>query len=59
KALLLGEVDPDALATVAEYGNGGRSGDPAAFKVKCPECQGVLAFEEGCVKCPSCGFSQC
>ena len=59
KALLLGEVDPDALASVAEGTNGNRPGDPNAFKVKCPECQGVLAFEEGCVKCPSCGFSQC
>ncbi|HET6202484.1 MAG TPA: adenosylcobalamin-dependent ribonucleoside-diphosphate reductase [Planctomycetota bacterium] len=59
KSLLLGEVDPDALASATEGGNGSRSGDPSAFKVKCPECEGVLAFEEGCVKCPSCGFSQC
>jgi len=29
------------------------------FKLKCPECQGELTFGEGCVKCYSCGFSQC
>ena len=25
----------------------------------CPECQSSLAFEEGCQKCYSCGFSKC
>ena len=29
------------------------------YKLKCPACSSVLAFEEGCVKCYSCGFSQC
>ena len=29
------------------------------YKIKCPECAGALAFMEGCVKCNSCGFSQC
>jgi hypothetical protein len=31
----------------------------AAFKLKCPACDGVLCFSEGCVKCYGCGFSQC
>ena len=31
----------------------------AQYKLKCPACSGVLAFEEGCVKCYGCGFSQC
>ena len=31
----------------------------AAYKVKCPACSGTLAFQEGCVKCHGCGFSQC
>ena len=31
----------------------------AQYKLKCPACSSVLAFEEGCVKCYSCGFSQC
>ncbi|MEC9450885.1 MAG: vitamin B12-dependent ribonucleotide reductase [Chloroflexota bacterium] len=25
----------------------------------CPECPGILAFEEGCQKCYSCGYSKC
>ena len=25
----------------------------------CPECQSTLAFEEGCQKCYSCGYSKC
>ncbi len=29
------------------------------YKLKCPSCTAVLAFEEGCVKCYDCGFSQC
>jgi ribonucleoside-diphosphate reductase alpha chain len=29
------------------------------FKLKCPECQTTLTFSEGCVKCTSCGYSQC
>jgi ribonucleoside-diphosphate reductase alpha chain len=29
------------------------------YKLKCPSCDGVLCFEEGCVKCHACGFSQC
>jgi len=27
--------------------------------VTCPECDGNLTFEEGCSKCPSCGYSAC
>ena len=30
-----------------------------AYKLKCPACEGELAFMEGCVKCHGCGFSQC
>jgi ribonucleoside-diphosphate reductase alpha chain len=29
------------------------------YKIKCPSCSAKLAFEEGCVKCYDCGFSQC
>ena len=31
----------------------------ASYKIKCPACSGTLAFQEGCVKCHACGFSQC
>ena len=26
---------------------------------RCPECQGVTIFEEGCPKCYQCGWSKC
>jgi len=36
------------------------AGNPINFyKQKCPECNGVLSFSEGCVKCPECGYSKC
>jgi ribonucleoside-diphosphate reductase alpha chain len=38
-------------------GNG--NGVSKGYKIKCPSCSGSLAFEEGCVKCYGCGFSQC
>ncbi len=72
RAILLGEVDPEALAQ-AHGGNGAGpdadaprprmgkigTGMAGAFKVKCPACSSELAFEEGCCKCYDCGFSQC
>lgn len=29
------------------------------MRVKCPECSGILSFQEGCQKCASCGYSAC
>jgi ribonucleoside-diphosphate reductase alpha chain len=29
------------------------------YKQKCPECNSILSFSEGCVKCTSCGYSKC
>ena len=37
----------------------GQPRNVAQYKLKCPACTGTLAFEEGCVKCYGCGFSQC
>jgi ribonucleoside-diphosphate reductase alpha chain len=37
----------------------GQPRNVAQYKLKCPACSSVLSFEEGCVKCYSCGFSQC
>jgi ribonucleoside-diphosphate reductase alpha chain len=61
KALLLGEVNPEELALPAEEAAAASPAAPAktAFKVKCPQCAFDLSFQEGCVKCHSCGFSQC
>jgi ribonucleoside-diphosphate reductase alpha chain len=61
-ALLLGQVEPAQLDEIHEEQrktNGGGRVSQTAFKVKCPECKGDLSFEEGCVKCPGCGYSQC
>jgi ribonucleoside-diphosphate reductase alpha chain len=30
-----------------------------AFIGTCPECKSDLQFSEGCVKCLSCGYSEC
>ncbi|MBI2552288.1 adenosylcobalamin-dependent ribonucleoside-diphosphate reductase [Candidatus Uhrbacteria bacterium] len=29
------------------------------FAPACPDCGGLLAFQEGCAKCNACGFSRC
>jgi ribonucleoside-diphosphate reductase alpha chain len=26
---------------------------------QCPECASLLAYEEGCLKCPGCGYTKC
>ncbi len=63
-ALLLGKVDLasiekgaklEALPSVASSNGAELNG----YKIRCPECSGVLIFEEGCAKCHGCGFSQC
>jgi ribonucleoside-diphosphate reductase alpha chain len=61
RSLLLGEVDPAALRseTSAPRSVAKATDRDELFKIKCPECSGVLAFQEGCVKCHDCGFSQC
>jgi ribonucleoside-diphosphate reductase alpha chain len=67
KGLLLGEVDLAKLYEDSKALASGAAGAAPAvlkpkemFKLKCPNCEaGVLAFQEGCVKCHSCGFSQC
>ena len=74
KGLLLGEVDMAKVYEEHGNGNGNGHGATVnaapviaaplkpkeMFKLKCPSCEiGVLAFQEGCVKCHACGFSQC
>jgi exosome complex RNA-binding protein Csl4 len=27
--------------------------------VICPECSGFLVFQEGCQRCPNCGYNKC
>jgi ribonucleoside-diphosphate reductase alpha chain len=48
-----------ALEPAASKKSQGTPRSVSQYKLKCPACSSVLAFEEGCVKCYSCGFSQC
>jgi len=61
--ILLGRADMSALQkglkSMGKGGNGDENLGGGAFKVRCPECSGVLVFEEGCTKCPTCGYSKC
>ncbi|MBN1981481.1 MAG: adenosylcobalamin-dependent ribonucleoside-diphosphate reductase, partial [Chitinivibrionales bacterium] len=70
KAMLTGDVDINTLPSLKDLQKPQASssyGDTSAlaisensYKVKCPECGvGVLQYQEGCVKCCSCGFSRC
>jgi len=66
QAILLGEADLAAIDQPVGRadgrggnGNSGGNGGNGGYKIKCPECRGVLTFEEGCVKCHSCGYAQC
>jgi len=38
-------------------GNGHRpvAGQPT----RCPDCNGLLVYQEGCIRCQSCGFNRC
>ena len=70
-ALLLGTADMSdaaaaAVLAAAAVNVAAKSVKPhttrngaSSYKIKCPACTGALAFQEGCVKCHSCGFSQC
>ncbi|MGK0480262.1 MAG: ribonucleoside-diphosphate reductase alpha chain [Planctomycetota bacterium] len=60
--LLLGRVDPAAIESnepVDRRKSPSSANQASRYKLKCPTCTGNLSFQEGCVKCNSCGFSQC
>jgi ribonucleoside-diphosphate reductase, adenosylcobalamin-dependent len=50
----IAEAEPAKPLTEAAAGN-----LTNLYKQKCPECNGILSFSEGCVKCPECGYSKC
>lgn len=57
--LLLGKTELSGLVRPAgPTGEGRTSASSNIYRVKC-ECGSDLVFEEGCEKCPSCGWSRC
>jgi ribonucleoside-diphosphate reductase alpha chain len=61
EALLLGRVPSGSLTDGPQEApkTSASQKQSAQYKIKCPSCAGGLSFEEGCVKCHACGFSQC
>ena len=57
-----GEVsEPEAVETQSQA-TGGKSSDYGLARNiagQCPDCGGLLAYEEGCYKCPLCGYTKC
>ncbi|MCH7505410.1 vitamin B12-dependent ribonucleotide reductase [PVC group bacterium] len=57
ESLLLGKMDvPEFLSGRRKNNN---KKEHHGFKIKCPECSGNLAYEEGCVMCHQCGYTKC
>jgi len=56
---------PDAIGGVLERQLGGTVVNPDGYGVamnllgQCPECGSMLEYQEGCHKCPACGYTKC
>ena len=61
EALLLGRVPSEQVSDTSYDApkTSASQKQSEQYKIKCPACTATLAFEEGCVKCYDCGFSQC
>ncbi len=57
-----GEVVESVMAETKPQTMGGKPGDYGLARNiagQCPDCGGLLAYEEGCYKCPLCGYTKC
>ena len=52
-------VEPGAELRSQSQGGDGRHHDIHRVQGACVDCGSQLSFEEGCVKCHSCGFTEC
>jgi ribonucleoside-diphosphate reductase alpha chain len=55
-------VKEDESQEVKPQTVGGKPGDYGLARNiagQCPDCGGLLAYEEGCYKCPLCGYTKC
>ncbi len=50
---------PAATAPPSRFDAQGIGWQQTQYKVRCPDCQGMLRFSEGCMTCEGCGFSKC
>jgi len=54
----LGLFSPAAAEPVSGQG-GGTNGHRASGRATCPDCSGTLVHQEGCIRCPNCGYNKC
>ena len=40
-------------------GNGNGNGHASAYAARCTECNGYMAYQDGCETCQECGYSKC
>ena len=65
--LKVAEIQPEAVgpsleaqpALFKQVGNNGNGQSKGEYLGRCPECNGLLSFQEGCVTCHGCGYNRC
>ena len=50
---------PGSAGTRSSNGHGGAPVNPVGFAQRCPECNGGVVNQEGCMTCYSCGWNKC
>jgi ribonucleoside-diphosphate reductase alpha chain len=53
------EVRPKANPGAKQEANPKASGEIGNMTGQCPDCGGLLIFQEGCFICPACGYTKC